>query len=294
MRITQSMILRNTMRSINNSRDDMHQIQNRISTQKKVQKASDDPISYSRAMRFRRSLEQNKQYIKNINDALSWTSSTSISLDQLYAYALDATEMATRGADGTVDADIRMQLAESVRGLLLESVNIGNSQYLGKSLFAGTMTDESEPFSMVGDVVTYLGNDEKIERRATENLVKEINTTGQELADTELFSALTDLITALEANDVTAINASMDQMQTVKKNLLTLSTRVGSTQSNLELISLRLDDSNVKLAEYISDEEDAVMEEEVVRLASEEIAYQAALQSASKIMTMNIMDYLPV
>ena len=294
MRITQSMILRNTMRSINNSRDDMHQIQNRISTQKKVQKASDDPISYSRAMRFRRSLEQNKQYIKNINDALSWTSSTSISLDQLYAYALDATEMATRGADGTVDADIRMQLAESVRGLLLESVNIGNSQYLGKSLFAGTMTDESEPFSMVGDVVTYLGNDEKIERRATENLVKEINTTGQELADTELFLALTDLITALEANDVMAINASMDQMQTVKKNLLTLSTRVGSKQSNLELISLRLDDSNVKLAEYISDEEDAVMEEEVVRLASEEIAYQAALQSASKIMTMNIMDYLAI
>jgi len=292
MRITQNMILRNTLSRVNDNRNEMHTIQERIASQKRVQKASDDPISFSRASRFRRSLEQNKQYIKNVNDATAWISSTSIALDQLHEYTLQAYDLASRGADGTADTELREQLATSVRGLLQESVNIGNSQYLGKSLFAGTMTNESEPFVLTGDVVTYNGNNERIERRVSENLVKDINTTGQELLDTELFAAFTALITALDADDVTAINSSMEQLSNVKKNVLTLSTTVASNEANLLLIQNRLDNTNVDLKSYISHEEDAILEEEIVRFKSEETAYQAALQSASMIMSMNILNFM--
>ena len=292
MRITQNMILRNTLSRVNDNRDEMNEIQGRISSQKRVQKASDDPISFSRASRFRRNLEQNKQFIKNVEDANAWISTTSISLDQLHEYALQAYDLASRGADGTADAELRAQLADSVRGLLQDSVNLGNSQYLGKSIFAGTLTNESEPFLLTGDVVTYQGNDEYIQRRVTENQVENINTTGQDLLDTDLFAGLSALITALDANDVSAINTSMEQMGDVKKNLLTLSTTTASRETNLLLVKYRLNSTNEDLIAYISDEEDAVLEEEIVKFKSQETAYQAALQSASQIMNMNILNYL--
>lgn len=292
MRITQNMILRNTLSRVNDNRDEMNDIQGRISSQKRVQKASDDPLSFSRASRFRRSFEQNKQFIKNVEDADAWISTTSISLDQLHEYALQAYDLASRGADGTADAELRAQLADSVRGLLQDSVNLGNTQYLGKSIFSGTLTNEGEPFVLTGDVVTYQGNDEHIQRRVTENQTENINTTGQDLIDTDLFGSLSRLIAGLEANDETAINTSVDEMNTVKKNLLTLSTTTASRETNLLLIKYRLNSTNEKLISYISDEEDAVLEEEVVKFKSQETAYQAALQSASQIMGMNILNYL--
>lgn len=292
MRITQNMILRNTLQRVNDNRDSMNELHQNIATQKRVQKASDDPISFSRASRFRRNLEINKQYLKNTEDAIAWRNTTSIASDQLYEYALQAYDLASQGADGTADAELRMQLAGSVRGLLQDAVSIGNTQYLGKSIFSGTMTNLSEPFVLTGDVVTYTGNDESIQRRTSENQMVDINTTGQEIVDTELFDALTGLITALEANDVTEINNRMSQMATVRKNVLTLTTSVGSQVNNLTLIKTRLEDTNIDLQAYISEEEDTVMEDAIVRLKSEEIAYQAALQSTSEIMQINILNYL--
>lgn len=292
MRITQNMILRNTLRSINDTRDDMHRAQGRIATQKRVTKASDDPLSFSRAQRFRRSFEQNKQFLRNTADAISWISTTELGLDQLYEYSLQAYDFASQGSDGSSNAEMRAQLAESVRGLLQDSVHLANSQYLGRSIFSGTMTDEAEPFVLTGDVVTYVGNDEKINRRITESFVEEINVTGQELMDTTYFDNLTALITALEADDDTAISTAMEQLYDAKKNVLTLTTQAASVETNLHLIQYRLNSTNDNLVAYISDEEDADMEEEIIRFKSQEIAYQAALQTASEIMRMNIMDYL--
>ncbi len=292
MRITQNMILRNTLRSINDNRDGMNQSQNRIATQKKVQKPSDDPIAFSRAVRFRRTLEQNKQFMRNVQDARAWVDTTSIALDQLHDYTLQAYDLAIQGADGSSDADMRATMADSARGILQEMVSIGNTQYLGKSIFAGTATNESEPFTLQNDAVTYNGNDQYIKRRFNENLTFEINTTGQELEDTGMFAAMTDLITALDNNDVDAIGASIEALNTVKSNVLTLSTNVGTKATTYILVHDRLDRTNTSLESYISDEEDTVMEEEIVKLKSQETAYQAALQTASSIMNLNIMNYL--
>ena len=292
MRITQNMILRNTLRSINDNRDGMNLSQNRIATQKKVQKPSDDPIAFSRAVRFRRTLEQNKQFMRNVQDARAWVDTTSIALDQLHEYSLQAYDIAVQGADGSSDADMRATMADSARGILQEMVSIGNTQYLGKSIFSGTDTNESEPFDLQNDAVTYNGNDQYIKRRFNENLTFDINTTGQELMDTGMFAAMTDLINALDNNDVDAIGASIEAINAVKSNVLTLSTNVGTKASTYALVYDRLDRSNTSLESYISDEEDTVMEKEIVMLKSQETAYQAALQTASSIMDLNIMNYL--
>ncbi len=292
MRITQSMILRNTLYRVNLNRDEINKAQGRIATQKKILQPSDDSLGFSQAVRFRRSLSQNKQFLKNIQDAESWVNTTSEALDQLHDYAMQAYSVAQKGADGASDAEIRQSLAVTVRGLLQEAVAISNTNYRGKAVFAGTATLENQPFTLENNVVTYSGNDDKITRKVSQNVSAEINVTGQEIMDTELFTSLSDLVDGLENNDQDAIKAAMERLGSAEKELLKLATDSGSLQVNLGLIKGRLTETNVNLEKYISDLVDAHLEEEIVKLKAQENAYMAALKSTSEILNMNIMNYL--
>ena len=64
MRITQSMITKSLLSSINQNRESMHSIQESITTGKEVERSSDDPVKFFRANRFRQSIKQNKQYLE--------------------------------------------------------------------------------------------------------------------------------------------------------------------------------------------------------------------------------------
>jgi len=292
MRITQSMIVRSTLQRINYCRDNLNTIQRRISTQKRVEKPSDDPFSFSRSSRFRTALGQNEQFLKNVGDADSWISTSSIALDQLYDYAVEAKCIAQQGADGSLSADERIALAERVYGMLEDSVALGNKQYLGKSIFAGTNTKNPSPFTLTGNVTAYSGNDENIYRKISEDKSTTINVTGQDIFDTNIFTEMGNLVDALNNNNVPAIQNCLDQFNTISKDMLTISTSAASQITSLQLVENRLTSGNINLMSYISDEEDALLEEEIVKFEAEELAYQAALQSSAKIMNMNILNYL--
>jgi len=294
MRVTQSMILRSTLQRVNDNRDEMNDIQRRIATKKKVEKASDDPVSFSRSARFRKTLRQNSQYLRNVNDANAWTNMSSTGTEQLYEYAMKAVEHGIEAVDGKTTGDVRDVLIESIRGLLQESVSQANSQYMGKSIFAGTLTHEGEPFVLTGDVVTYQGNDESIERRVSQTQTEQINITGQQIMDSGYFDALTALIGALEIDDLDEARNQIENLRSAENVILGLSSNLASTRSSLEMIENRLNKDNLNLTKYISENEDASLEEEYVRFNAEQITYQAALQSASEIMNMSIMDYWSV
>ncbi len=292
MRITQSIIYRNTIARVFENRDELNAIQNRIATQKRVQKASDDPISFSRISRFRTAYEQNEQFLKNINDANSWTSTTSLALDQLHEYAIQAKSLIAQGSDGTASTDLRESIAQSLQGILEESVSLSNTQYLGKSVFAGTNTENEKPFVLTGLTVTYEGNTDHIYRKISSNVKMAINVDGQSIMDTRFFEVLESAITALRANDTTAINSAMQLMESAEDEILNLSTSVASKMNSIDLVENRLNNTNLDLAKYISEEEDVVLEEEVVRFKAEQLAYEAALQSASEVMKLNIMKFI--
>ncbi len=294
MRVTQSMILRSTLQRINDNRDEMNDIQRRIATQKKVEKASDDPVSFSRSARFRKTLRQNTQYLKNVNDANAWTNMSSTGIEQLYEYAMKSVESGMEAVDGKTTGDARDALIESLRGLLQESVSQGNTQYMGKSIYAGTLTNEGEPFLLTGDVVTYQGNDENIERRVSQNQTDQINITGQRILDSGYFDSLTALIGALEIDDLDEARNQIENLRTSGNLLLGMSSSLASTRNSLELIENRLESNNVNLTKYISENEDASLEEEYVKFSAEQIAYQAALQSSSEIMNMSILNFWAV
>ena len=292
MRVTSAMFMRNAVARLFQNRADMMKTQERIATQKKIEKPSDNPVGFSRAQRLHEAYRQNEVFLKNVDDSQAWMDNTSSLLDQLHQYAMDAVTNATHGLDAVATDDVRKAIASQLTGILKESVSLANSTYLGKNMFAGTETKMQNPFQQNGLDVTYNGNNEKIKRRISRQIVTNINVSGDELMNTNFFSAMKDTIQALESGDQDGIKTAVENLKSAEKSVLRLSTVYGSKIDNLQLIKDRLTSTNDNFRKFISQEEDAVLEEELVNLKSQQVAYQATLQSTSEVMNLSILKFM--
>ena len=74
MRITNSMISRNSMNNMNTNKTNVNTLNNQMSSQKKISRPSEDPVVAIRALRLRSNLnELNQYYEKNISSNGSYT-----------------------------------------------------------------------------------------------------------------------------------------------------------------------------------------------------------------------------
>ena len=83
MRITQTMLVRNTLLRVNQNKTSLHELNSALSTGKRVIDSSDDPVSFSKVTRFKTTIKQSEQFLRNINDANGWVDVTASALDQI-------------------------------------------------------------------------------------------------------------------------------------------------------------------------------------------------------------------
>jgi flagellar hook-associated protein 3 FlgL len=237
-------------------------------------------------------LARSEQYRRNITDAKGWTNNYETVMTELQQLLMESKEIAIKGADNAQSADTRNILAQRINGILDQVLSAANSEYVGKSIFAGTLTNETEPFAYDGSTVTYQGNDVTMSRRIAEGLDLEISISGTELNATGIFSALIDLRTALEANDRAGVATIINNVDSAAEGVLTLSSKVGLMQSHLDMTEVRLDTADTNILSFLSKAEDADLAEVISKYNNEEIAYKAALQTAAEAMHLNILDFL--
>ncbi len=292
MRVTQAIMSRNALQIFSEKRTNLNKLQTAISTGKEVQNASDDPVRFSRAARFKNALNQNDQYQKNVDDGNAWVDATMSALDDIQSVLMDAKDIALNAADGTSNEDLRSRAAANVDSILDNVISLANTRHLNKNLFGGTMTVGADAFTKTGATVNYSGNSELINRKVSQNMSVSINTTGQDLVDAGIFDALTNLRDALANNDVDGIRGSIDALSTAEQNVSTLAATAGSVSNSLDMISQRLQTMNLNLNAYISGEENVDLAEAMMKYESEDTAYRAAMEVANKVMNLNVLDYL--
>ena len=292
MRITQAMITRNALIRVNQNRSNMAEIQEHIVTGRRINRASDDPASFARAERYKTSLHENEQYLNKIKSANAWMTNSISLLEQMSDVSIQARDIANKAADGQSNAEVRLAFAGTIEALLEEMLSLSNARYLGKSVFAGTDTKTENPFIYNAGIVSYIGNNDQITRSYSQSVNVAINITGQDIINTGIFTTMTDLLTALNANDEAGIRTQIDALQTASEGIIALTSDIGARSRNVELIQSRLEQSNFDLESFLSEERDAKLDEEIVRFKAEEFAYQAALQVTAIAMRMNIMQFL--
>ena len=142
MRITNKIMQNNNLNNINTNKIYQDILSNQMSTQKKVNRPSDDPVVAIRALRLRGNVTEVTQYYsKNIPDAKSWLEVTEDALDNLTAVITDMISQATKGSNGDLTSADRQTIIEQLQALSDEVYSTGNADYAGRYVFTGYRTD---------------------------------------------------------------------------------------------------------------------------------------------------------
>lgn len=147
MRITNKIMQNNNLSNINTNKIYQDILSNQMSTQKKVNRPSDDPVVAIRALRLRGNVtEVNQYYSKNIPDAKSWLNVTEDALNNLGSILTDMIKQCTKGANGDLTTADRQIILEQLQALGDEIYSTADADYAGRYVFTGYRTDTSVRF----------------------------------------------------------------------------------------------------------------------------------------------------
>jgi flagellar hook-associated protein 3 FlgL len=146
MRVTGKMIRDKILSNTNRAMENLQFAQTQLATGKRILKPSDDPLGLSKAMKARAVLADDEQYVRNIEDALSWLENTEPAVDDMVTVLTELKEIAVEGANDTKSAEERLVLAAQVEDLIERLMGLGNTEFAGKYVFAGTYTT-TPPYS---------------------------------------------------------------------------------------------------------------------------------------------------
>jgi flagellar hook-associated protein 3 FlgL len=145
MRITDNMRLNATVTNLFNTQTQYNGLMEKIVTQKKVNRASDDPIAATKIIDLRQGIAANEQYRKNIADSDAWISITESTLSGAHDLLATATGIAAGQTTGT-DAESRKISSELVQSLIDQMAGLANTKLGDRYLFSGSKNGAA-PFS---------------------------------------------------------------------------------------------------------------------------------------------------
>jgi len=115
---------------------------------------------------------------------------------------------------------------------------------------------------------------------------------GGDQGTNDVFQILARLKSSLEANDATAVGASLESLRSYQTQLISILAGLGASRERVTMKEEVYSNLMDELTRQISDRGDTDLVEAVNLLTAKETAYQAALLSSSKVMGMSLMDFL--
>ena len=147
MRITNNMIMGNTKTNINLAKTLVDKYNTQMTTQKKIDKASDDPVIAIRSLRLSTSLSHIDQYVNNnIPDANSWMDVTETALKNTKSLLTDIRTQCVNGSTDTLTSEDRNTILKQLKALSEQVYTEGNADYAGRTVFTGYRTSSKLTF----------------------------------------------------------------------------------------------------------------------------------------------------
>lgn len=143
MRVTQRMMYNGFVNNMQSSLSDYMESNIQGSSQKKINRPSDDPAGMALVLNTRRNIQNTTQYQRNVDTAKGWLSLADSTLTQVSTTLTSIKALAEQAATGTYTAENRQQIASQLRQMFGQLLNLSNTQFEGKSIFAGHKYTES-------------------------------------------------------------------------------------------------------------------------------------------------------
>ena len=298
MRVANKTIYDSVIQRLSAVSSEMMEANQVVSSTKRINNLSDDPVGLVAVLDLRSSLANVEQIERNIQVGKNWLSSGESALNQVEELMVSTKELVIQMSTATVGNSERQNAVGLVDGYLKQIISLANSHVGGRYIFGGTNT-ETTPFALnAGETqVLYSGNDIPFSIKMGKDTNIEIGRDGEEVFgqnwdDDNIFKTLIDLKTYLQTNNVTEIQATLDKLDSHLDKLRAVVSDIGGKTIRMEVKGNIVQELEVAYKERKSSIEDADITEAIMILKSKELAYNAALASSSKIMQLSLVNFL--
>jgi flagellar hook-associated protein 3 FlgL len=298
MRVANKTLYDSSIRNLNITSSGLFDANETVSTAKKINSLSDDPVGLVAVLGLRSSISNLDQMERNISMGNSWLNASESALTQVNNILSSTKELTVTLSSATVNASQREENIDLVDGYLQEIISLSNSSSDGRYIFGGTNTG-TIPFAMdaAGTQVSYSGNDTAFSINIGRDSVVPVGRDGKDVFganwdDSNIFKTFVDLKTSLANNDVDGIRDSMTKLDAHVKNVNAQVSDIAGKTIRLNVKTDVIADLKITDTERMSKLEDADLAEAIMNLQSKELAYNAALSSSSKLMKLSLVNYL--
>lgn len=138
MRVTQSSMYTSFVSNMNENLSAYMESNIQGSSQKRVNKPSDDPVGMTRILTYRNAMTQSAQCEANADLAQGWLKQTDDTLVSVSNTLTTILSKAQQASSSTATDENRKQISTELRQLLGQLLNLSNAEFMdGKKLFAG-------------------------------------------------------------------------------------------------------------------------------------------------------------
>ncbi|CAH6898003.1 Flagellar hook-associated protein flgL [Vibrio chagasii] len=294
MRVTDSQFNAVMQRSLMDNNIRLNKVFEQMSTGLRINHLSDDPIAAVRLEGLKKTVSDNQQYQRNIENVQLQLTRYETNVNTLESLSQQVNELLLQGKNGTLDAESRAGIVLELKSLKTEMLNTLNQANDGSYLFSGT--DISNPAIDTAPPYTLNPNSDYRETKVGDNQYVPSNLTITDtIGSSAIFTDLDNAIAELElatGGFTTALDNALNTNQTLHQNLLVSLTDIGSQYNALE----RLKETSIDMvffAETVRSElEELDYAEASVELNQGMIALEATQKTFARVAGISLFDLL--
>ena len=292
MRITNNIVQRNALAGLQTNLRRMLEAQDRVTTGRRITTPSDDPIGAAQVMQSGGSIRALDQYKRNIESARGRMSAEENVLNRLTDLISRAKQLGVQEGGSTSSATTRAVAKAEIDQLREFAVGLGNTKHEGEYLFGGVASNVA-PFTSSTAPFTAAAPSGTRQTEISAALFVLTNHNGSEVfLDTNVMGALASLSDALGANDPAAVRAAVEQIDGAFAGVQNLLGDTGARSNQLDVTASNIDALDTQLRSFTSTLSEADLEEAITELVTRQTAYQAAMSATSRVIGLNLADYL--
>lgn len=282
---------------IQRTSEQMLQAQQQVSSGKRIQVPSDDPLGASGAVTEYAALSSIDRYSRTDDSVTSRLSVVDTVLSDVIDKLTEAQTAATGALGDTATTAQREAAARELAGIRDALYGDLNTNYRGVYLFSGTKST-TPPFQRNPDdsVGAYQGNTSTIsvdvDRSSTVQITFDGSTLTQGTDPQDVFTTIENLRNDILAGNTPNIQAGIDALKRTFDRATRMQTEVGTDEKALADQKSRLSSETLGAQARLSKLTDANMAEAISALSRAQTGYQAALGATSTMAKQSLMDYL--
>ncbi len=292
-RVTQQTSMLAAQRSLASNASQLAKLQDQAMTRKAFSRASEDPSGAADAMRIRAQQRANDQHSRNVDNGLGWVTTLDSTLTEVNEVMKRVRDLTVQGAnDGALSSTAKEAIAVELDSLKEQLLGLANTQFLGRSVFAGNSSDGvafNPDFSFTGTAGS------TVNRRVGPDTTVRVDSDGSAVFGTvtgtdSVFALITNIAADLRAG--TTIGARLGEIDQRMTAVRTEHSAVGSRHALIMRAEEAVMDKSVSFEAQRAAVEDVDLSRIILDLKSQEIIYQAALGVTARVLQPTLMDFL--